>query len=449
MRVAGRFAAFTGSVLFASGVVHANYHLDTSYDSTNFFNSFDFFTGADPTEGFVNYVDANTAKNEGLAGYAKGGIFMGVDYKTMNPSNGRKSVRVTSQKSFTRGLFLADIAHMPGSICGTWPAFWMFGPDWPSSGEIDIIEGVNAQTKNSITLHTNPGCTISNQGSLASTKFASANCGASGTSAGCGQHTDDNQNYGDGFNAIGGGVYATEWTSDHIAVWFFPRSKIPQDIHSENPNPSNWGTPTARFAGGNGCDIDSHFKNNQLVFDTTFCGAWAGSPQVWNSDPECSALAPTCKDYVSGNPAHFAEAFWVVNSVKVYQQGPGNGTTPTQVQPSSPPKPSQTKVWTQPHTRPTYAPPQQPTFKPQPQPTQVQPLPKPQTTQPAPQPQPTQGWSGEVWNGQPQPGSGANSQPPPPPPKQDNSWSGKVWDGGSWNAKGKKRSEIIAKLFSA
>lgn len=35
---------------------------------------------------------------------------------------------------------------------------WMYGPNWPASGEIDIIEGVNLNTHNSITLHTSPGC---------------------------------------------------------------------------------------------------------------------------------------------------------------------------------------------------------------------------------------------------------------------------------------------------
>jgi hypothetical protein len=35
---------------------------------------------------------------------------------------GRNSVRLVSKKSWTHGLFIADIAHMPGGICGTWPA---------------------------------------------------------------------------------------------------------------------------------------------------------------------------------------------------------------------------------------------------------------------------------------------------------------------------------------
>lgn len=36
----------------------------------------------------------------------------------------------------------------------------MVGPNWPSSGEIDIIEGVNDAAQNQMTLHTSPGCTV-------------------------------------------------------------------------------------------------------------------------------------------------------------------------------------------------------------------------------------------------------------------------------------------------
>ncbi|TWU76808.1 hypothetical protein ED733_005579 [Metarhizium rileyi] len=390
MRVSCRIAAFASTVILSAGVTHANYQLDTTYDTTNFFNDFNFFTGKDPTKGFVEYVDGQTANKEGLAKSSPGGIFMGVDHQTKNPPNGRKSVRVTSKKSFTHGLFVADIAHMPGNICGTWPAFWMLGPGWPESGEIDILEGVNAQTQNVITLHTKPGCRMSNEGTIPSTQFASPDCGASGASAGCGQRTSDTQAYGDGFNSMGGGVYATEWTSDHIAVWFFSRSRIPQDITSQNPNPSGWGPPTARFVGGSSCIIDHYFKNHQIVFDTTFCGDWAGAPQVWNSDPKCSALAPTCKDYVAGNPDQFANAFWMVKSVKVYQQRSGNG------QPSAPPAV-------------------------QPQPAQVQPSTGTQPSKPAAQ--------------------------LPPPSRQGKSWDGQVWNGGGWHAK--REDGAFAKRFTA
>ncbi|KAM4054797.1 glycosyl hydrolases family 16 domain-containing protein [Hirsutella rhossiliensis] len=362
-----------GGLLFAAGAVQAGaqpqsqYSLDTTYDRKNFFQAFDFFTEPDPTHGFVEYVDQATAQQDGLIGYGRGNssrgygkanngtIVLGVDYKTVNPANGRRSVRVTSQQSFTHGLFLADIAHMPNAACGVWPAFWMFGPNWPTSGEIDIIEGVNLQDKGTVTLHTSPGCTMSNEGTLSSTYLKDGDCGASGTSAGCGQQTADTQNYGDGFNAIRGGVYATEWTSEHIAVWFFPRSAIPRDVASGQPNPETWGQPMARFAGGSGCDIDSHFSNNQLVFDTTFCGDWAGNPDVWGSDKTCAAKAATCNDYVAANPGEFRDAFWEINSVKVFQQGQSGGQKPQPTQ--WPPKTTGQPLQTQ-RPQPTYQPPQ-------------------------------------------------------------------------------------------
>ncbi|KAK7398391.1 hypothetical protein QQX98_012234 [Neonectria punicea] len=315
-----------GLTALLNGAAHAVYTLDTTYDATNFFTAFDFFNEEDPTHGFVEYVDADTANGEGLAGYHGDAIYMGVDSTTANPANGRKSVRVTSQKAFTHGLFIADIAHMPGSTCGVWPAMWFFGPEWPTSGEIDVIEGVNTQTEGTITLHTDEGCSMSNEGTMESTVFEETNCNAGNANTGCGQSTADNQNYGDGFNEIGGGVYATEWTSDHIAVWFFPRGLIPENVKGDAPDPATWGQPAARFVGGSGCDIDKHFHDNNLVFDTTFCGDWAGSDDVWNNNAECSALASTCNDFVAANPAAFVDAYWLVNSIKIYQQSASNYT---------------------------------------------------------------------------------------------------------------------------
>lgn len=307
-----------GLSAFVASCAAQNYTLDTVYDATNFFTEFNFFTEPDPTLGFVQYVDGQTAMGEGLAGIKDGAIHMGVDSQTVNPPNGRKSVRVTSNKAFNHGLFIADIAHMPSNTCGAWPAYWMFGPDWPNRGEIDIIEGVNTQTANLVTLHTSPGCVMTNEGAAQDTVFKEADCN---TGVGCGQQTADNQSYGNGFNAIGGGIFVTSWTSQDISVWFFPRTGIPLDITAGTPNPANWGTPAAKFNGGPSCNIDERFRDNNIIFNITFCGVFAGAQPIWDGNAECKALASTCDEYAAGHPEAYVDAFWTVNSVKVYQQG--------------------------------------------------------------------------------------------------------------------------------
>lgn len=199
----------------------------------------------------------------------------------------------------------------------TWPAFWSFGPNWPASGEIDIIEGVNGDTTDTVTLHTAAGCTVSNTNSAPGTTTLESDCSAGNSNTGCGVSTTNTNAYGSGFNAAGGGVYAMQWATTGIYVWFFPRGQIPGDITSGSPNVPGWGTPMASFS-GSGCDFDTTFVQHNLVFDTTFCGAWAGSDSIWENG-SCASLADTCNDYVANNPSAFADAYWLINSVQVYQ----------------------------------------------------------------------------------------------------------------------------------
>lgn len=142
---------------------------------------------------------------------------MGVDHArnfTGMQVRGRPSVRIESKKTYQGGLFISDIQHMPGSICGVWPAFWTVGSNWPNDGEIDIIENVNQNTVNLETLHTNSGCNLTkpDQGGTANgdgvcdqnysnppIQYAGQACSV----------TDNKQpSYGTPFNNIGGGVYA-------------------------------------------------------------------------------------------------------------------------------------------------------------------------------------------------------------------------------------------------
>ncbi|KAL4956666.1 concanavalin A-like lectin/glucanase domain-containing protein [Aspergillus filifer] len=297
----------------AAELTSAAYVLQDDYTPDTFFDKFSFFTDADPTNGHVSYVDRSTAESGGLIS-AGSSVYMGVDHTNV-AADGRQSVRISSTQTYHHGLFIIDLGHMPTG-CGAWPAFWILGPDWPNGGEIDVIENVNDATNNQMTLHTSDGCTIDNTGFSGTLMTSNCYVQASGqdNNAGCGISSPDTTSFGAGFNGNSGGVYVTEWTSSAISVWFFPRSSIPSDISAGTPDPASWGTPTARFAGS--CDIESHFTDMQIIFDITFCGDWAGN--VWGSG-SCAALSGSCTDYVANNPGAFADAYWDINSLRVYQ----------------------------------------------------------------------------------------------------------------------------------
>ena len=95
----------------------AQYTLKDQWSGSNFFNGFDFFTGGDPTHGFVNYVDQGTAQSNGLISTSGAQVYMGVDYTstlaTDGSQGGRQSVRLTSKATYTEGLFILDATHMP------------------------------------------------------------------------------------------------------------------------------------------------------------------------------------------------------------------------------------------------------------------------------------------------------------------------------------------------
>ncbi|KAK7956755.1 uncharacterized protein PG986_005977 [Apiospora aurea] len=240
------------------------YSLATHYAGQALLDGFSFFTGKDPSNGFVNYQSQAAATAQGLVTIDEfNRVRLGVDtYNNYTVSDvGRPSVRLTSYQGFTHGLFIADFAHMPASTCGVWPA-----------------------------------CC----------NYASP--------------VSDATSYGDSFNAQGGGVYALEWDSDGLKVWHFPRSAIPSDIAFApltSPEPASWGPPQALF-GGSGCNADSFFFNMSLVININLCGDYAGN--VWGKTDKCNTLAPTCKDYVASSPEAFLGAFWNVNYIDVYQK---------------------------------------------------------------------------------------------------------------------------------
>jgi len=284
------------------------YTIDSNFSGNNFFNGFDFFTGGDPTHGYVTYASQAQADQWGLIKINNGKVEIYSDHTTVASGSGRRSVRLTSKKAWNSGLFLLDLEHMPTG-CGTWPAWWTVGPNWPAGGEIDIIEGVNVQNFDQSTLHTDAGCTnVANKNDFSGTSVGTNCLGNSG----CGITTSAGT-YGAPFNSHQGGVFAMEWTSTYIRMFYFARGSIPADITKENPNPGSWGKPYALFDLGGSCPA-SHFKNHQMVFDLTFCGDWAGA--VFAS--QCPGKG-SCNSYVQNNPSAFAEAYWVINYATVYR----------------------------------------------------------------------------------------------------------------------------------
>lgn len=129
-------------------------------------------------------------------------------------------------------------------------------------------------------------------------------------SEGCGVVDPRTASYGAGFNSDGGGVYAMQWTSEYIKIWFFPRPDVPDDITNLTPNPANWGLPAADMQGS--CTIDDHFQQHQIIFDNTFCGSWAGLDSVWNSSTASCAIDTgyaACNEFVAANPQAYRNSY--------------------------------------------------------------------------------------------------------------------------------------------
>lgn len=168
----------------------------------------------------------------------------------------------------------------------SWHLVWMYGPDWPNNGEVDIIEGANSAFSNLMSAHTSANCVLPPTGFTGTQR----NLDCSDTTYGCNyvSPTTDTSSYGTDFNAVGGGVYALQWTDDAIKIWHFPRTGIPADIVNKTPDPTTWGTPQALF-GSTGCDVPTHFNDMNIVLNIV------SSP---NQGFEEEVMATTFLEYV-------------------------------------------------------------------------------------------------------------------------------------------------------
>ncbi|KAM0431846.1 hypothetical protein ACHAPT_005098 [Fusarium lateritium] len=184
---------------------------------------------------------------------------------------------------------------MPPSECGTWPAYWLYGPNWPNGGEIDIIEGANLAYINTMSGHTAEGCQLdpADEG-LFSGERRNLDCFVGKDNIGCGFNppASDTSSYGDGFNAVNGGVYAMEWDNEYIKIWKFARGAIPADIEAKRPDPKKWGLPQALF-GGSKCSVNDFYHDMNIVLNIQFAAR---------------------------NPEAFTNTYWDVSYIDVYSR---------------------------------------------------------------------------------------------------------------------------------
>jgi len=315
------FISFMTTISALAGrVSSAAYTIDSNIVGADFYDFFSFQAIADPTNGRVDYVDEPTAVMNNLTFASPNTFIMRADSTSvLSPSGpGRQSVRLMSNKAFNTSLLVLDISHMPEG-CGTWPAFWEVGPNWPNNGEVDLIEGVNNQGPNQSTLHTAAGCTMPSSGAEQTGTTVSTDCDAfDNFNAGCGVQEPSSNSFGPNFNANGGGWYVMERTSQFIKMWFWERSDptVPEFIVSGSPviHSSRLGTPYANFENTQ-CDMSQSFGELNIIINLTFCGDLAGNAAVYGA----SGCPSTCNDFVNNNPSAFANAYFQIESLRIYE----------------------------------------------------------------------------------------------------------------------------------
>lgn len=270
-----------------------------------------------------SYVDGPGSAELNLTYASSTSAVLRVDLSNTDTTTGRKSARVTSKNTYNDGLFVFDVLHSPYG-CSTWPALWLSDPsNWPTNGEIDVIEGANlAPDGNQVTLHTTKSCSMGVKRKETGSALATNCLNATDGNSGCGVQ-GNTATFGEEFNNNGGGVYAMELRSAGIRVWFFDRDNIPADVITSTsntteviPDPSSWPQALADFPSTD-CDIGSHFRNQSIIVDIDLCGDWAGQTQYYSTQSKCPG---TCIDYVSNQPGSaYENAFWEFASFRVYQ----------------------------------------------------------------------------------------------------------------------------------
>lgn len=303
----------------------------------------------DPTEGSIVYDRAKWVNKDMMNVEEGDGLYLYI--KDRNDGKSYDSFRLTSKAYYNlnekneRLLFVYK-GRFP-SAKGIWPAWWLNGStedewlykkdgrvavdadldkfsgvgrfyntrtavnstDWPSAGEIDIIETINGIKTVHNTLHTCPQMCDSEWNSdgeiinCANSKEFDANPGCSGKPY--------------DVDAVEG-TFACLWENKKLTFYYWAPDEDVRSEHgplSANPMPEKWTGKNRKnqvklletdteckndkhrdwqcnnCAGSTGCE----FKNMKMIFNITLCGTWAGSKFDNTKDSR-----KNCQSYIMG-----------------------------------------------------------------------------------------------------------------------------------------------------
>lgn len=306
---------------------------------------------ADSTHGLVKYLPKAAAQATNLSYVQSDGQFvMRVD-TTEIQTEGRPSVRITSNQTYGDGVYVLNATHVPTG-CSVWPSWWMVPPDtqnYPQGGEIDIFENANVPNANQtggqfdgnlVSLHTGGSCTFetSQQNQTGITDFTNCTVDYATGNNGCRVEMNHTTALGSKsiipttgpkLNQAQGGLFAMERNLSSggtgIRVWYFQHDNVPDNLKPGSPSvdTSTWGVPSADFPVAS---CASQFGNMSLVFTNTLCGDWAGN--TYNISG-CNKYFPSCAFQVGQNGSSYSEAYWTVNDVRAFaksQDGSGGSS---------------------------------------------------------------------------------------------------------------------------
>ena len=159
-----------------------------------------------------------------------------------------------------------------------------------------MYEGVNNQNANQATLHTASGCTQTDN-------TLNSDCSSG---SGCGVEFGSNS-FGSQINN-GGGVFAMQYATTGVYVWFWARSDAPTGTtqgDSSSIDISSWPEPQATFNFGDSCPSTMINTNQQVTMNIDLCGPW-----VESSTNGCN-FGSSCEDYVAN--ADLSDSYFDIN----------------------------------------------------------------------------------------------------------------------------------------